>query len=83
MPTLDSRITELERSANAAQCPVRTTIRFVRPGEKDAPIARVCSSANEDEGVVWTRMADETDAALLERAWSEAPTGATVLFAYP
>lgn len=82
MPTLDSRITELERSANAVQNAVRTTVRFVRPGEKDAPIARVCTSANEDVGVAWTRMADETDAALLERAWREAPAGAMVLFAY-
>ena len=82
MPTLDSRITELERSANAAQCPVKMSVRFVRPGGMDAPIARVCTSVNEDEGVAWMRMADETDTALLARAWSQAPAGATVLFAY-
>ena len=54
MPTLEKRLEALE--ANTPHIPDRVTlVTFVKPGELDKEIQRICTALVADEGQQWIR----------------------------
>ncbi|MCK6417295.1 MAG: hypothetical protein L6Q63_17505 [Giesbergeria sp.] len=82
MPTLEKRLEALE--ANTPHIPDRVTlVTFVKPGELDKEIQRICTALVADEGQQWIRESGETEQEFRERATREAPRnayGASLLF---
>lgn len=76
MPSLNSRIKELEKSDGSGNSDVRFDLHFIRPGHLAAPIDFVeCQ-----EGRRWTALVGESEAELIARAWKEASPGTKMLF---